>query len=74
MDDWYLGDGWYSDGDNRAFDHYNAWALHFYPVLHAHLVGDRELLDRYGTRLRAHLDDYVHLFDADGAPSRTGGP
>ncbi|MFH8578441.1 DUF2264 domain-containing protein [Streptomyces zaomyceticus] len=68
VDDWYLGDGWYSDGDNRAFDHYNAWALHFYPVLHAHLAGDRELLDRYGPRLRAHLDDYVHLFDADGAP------
>ncbi|MCX5228128.1 DUF2264 domain-containing protein [Streptomyces sp. NBC_00233] len=68
IEDWYLGDGWYSDGDNRAFDHYNAWALHFYPVLHAHLAGDRELLDRYGPRLRAHLDDYVHLFDANGAP------
>ncbi|MGW1930134.1 DUF2264 domain-containing protein [Streptomyces sp. NPDC001919] len=68
IEEWYLGDGWYSDGDNRAFDHYNAWALHFYPVLHAHLAGDRELLDRYGPRLRAHLDDYVHLFDADGAP------
>ncbi|MFI8961346.1 DUF2264 domain-containing protein [Streptomyces sp. NPDC053493] len=68
IEDWYLGDGWYSDGDNRAFDHYNAWALHFYPVLHAHLAGDRALLDRYGPRLRAHLDDYVHLFDTNGAP------
>ncbi|MFF1507695.1 DUF2264 domain-containing protein [Streptomyces sp. NPDC058326] len=68
VEDWYLGDGWYSDGDNRAFDHYNAWALHFYPVLHAHLAGDRTLLDRYGPRLRAHLDDYVHLFDANGSP------
>ncbi|MFJ9827386.1 DUF2264 domain-containing protein [Streptomyces sp. NPDC101160] len=65
---WYLGEGWYSDGDNRAFDHYNAWALHFYPVLHAHLAGDRELLDRHGPRLRAQLDDHVHLFDANGAP------
>ncbi|MET9649375.1 DUF2264 domain-containing protein [Streptomyces sp. NPDC006460] len=68
IDRWYLGQGWYSDGDNRAFDHYNAWALHFYPVLHAHLSGDRDLLDRYGPRLRAQLDDYVHLFDANGAP------
>ncbi|GGY05816.1 DUF2264 domain-containing protein [Streptomyces tanashiensis] len=68
IEDWYLGDGWYSDGDNRAFDHYNAWALHFYPVLHAHLSGDKDLLDRYGPRLRAHLDTYVHLFDANGAP------
>ncbi|MET9373076.1 DUF2264 domain-containing protein [Streptomyces sp. NPDC002992] len=68
IEHWYLGDGWYSDGDNRAFDHYNAWALHFYPVLHAHLSGDQNLLDRYGPRLRRHLDDHVHLFDADGAP------
>ncbi|MBT2441506.1 DUF2264 domain-containing protein [Streptomyces sp. ISL-36] len=68
IEQWYLGEGWYSDGDNRAFDHYNAWALHFYPVLHAHLSGDRDLLDRYGPRLRAQLDDHVHLFDANGAP------
>ncbi|MER5736560.1 DUF2264 domain-containing protein [Streptomyces sp. NPDC002262] len=68
VEDWYLGAGWYSDGDNRAFDHYNSWALHLYPVLHAHLAGDRALLDRYGPRLRAHLDDHVHLFDANGAP------
>ncbi|MFG3346797.1 DUF2264 domain-containing protein [Streptomyces sp. NPDC048018] len=68
IEKWWLGEGWYSDGDNRAFDHYNAWALHFYPVLHAHLAGDRALLDRYGRRLREHLDDHVRLFDANGAP------
>lgn len=68
IETWYLGDGWYSDGDNRAFDHYNAWALHFYPVLHAHLSGDKELLARYGPRLRAHLAHHTHLFDATGAP------
>ncbi|MDT9688679.1 DUF2264 domain-containing protein [Streptomyces sp. P9(2023)] len=68
IEQWYLGDGWYSDGDNRAFDHYNAWALHFYPVLHAHLSGDQDLLARYGPRLRAHLADHAHLFDANGAP------
>ncbi|MGW6540163.1 DUF2264 domain-containing protein [Streptomyces sp. NPDC055051] len=68
IEEWYLGDGWYSDGANRAFDHYNSWALHLYPVLHAHLAGDRALLDRYGPRLHAHLADHAHLFDADGAP------
>ncbi|MEU9119778.1 DUF2264 domain-containing protein [Streptomyces sp. NPDC048506] len=68
IEDWYRGDGWYSDGDNRAFDHYNAWALHFYPVLHAHLSADRALLATHGPRLRAQLDSYAHLFDANGAP------
>ncbi|MFJ2739067.1 DUF2264 domain-containing protein [Streptomyces sp. NPDC087440] len=68
IEDWHLGDGWYSDGPHRAFDHYNAWALHFYPVLHAHLCGDKALLDRYGPRLAAQLDSYTATFDANGAP------
>ncbi|MFB6435780.1 DUF2264 domain-containing protein [Streptomyces sp. NPDC056411] len=68
IEHWYRGAGWYSDGDNRAFDHYNAWALHFYPVLHAHLGADRALLAVHGPRLRAQLDDSTRLFGADGAP------
>ncbi|MFE4869105.1 DUF2264 domain-containing protein [Streptomyces sp. NPDC056682] len=68
IDQWYLGDGWYSDGPNRSFDHYNAWALHFYPVLHAHLGGDQGLLNRYGPRLHAQLDAHTRLFGSDGAP------
>ncbi|MFF6996391.1 DUF2264 domain-containing protein [Streptomyces sp. NPDC008313] len=39
MESWYRGQGWYADGDGRAFDHYNGWALHLYPVLDAHLAG-----------------------------------
>lgn len=72
IEEWYEGDGWYSDGDNRSFDHYNGWALHLYPVLHAHLAGDEDLLDRYGPRLRAHLDGYARLFGADGSPMPYG--
>ncbi|MCX5204769.1 DUF2264 domain-containing protein [Streptomyces sp. NBC_00237] len=72
IEDWHLGEGWYSDGPNRAFDHYNAWALHFYPVLHAHLSGDKALLDRYGPRLHAQLDTYTAMFDATGAPMPFG--
>ncbi|WP_455352591.1 DUF2264 domain-containing protein [Streptomyces sp. SYSU K217416] len=72
IEEWYLGDGWYSDGPNRAFDHYNAWALHFYPVLHAHLAGDRDLLAVYGPRLNEQLDAATRLFDANGAPMPYG--
>ncbi|WP_326694198.1 DUF2264 domain-containing protein [Streptomyces sp. NBC_01766] len=72
IEEWWLGDGWYSDGPNRSFDHYNAWAMHFYPVLHAHLAGDQELLARYGPRLHAHLDAYTRMFGADGAPMPYG--
>ncbi|MER7772596.1 DUF2264 domain-containing protein [Kitasatospora sp. NPDC096140] len=72
IEQWYLGDGWYTDGRPRAFDHYNGWALHLYPVLHAHLAGDAALLARYGARLEAHLDGYARLFGADGAPVHQG--
>ncbi len=72
LEGWYRGEGWYADGDGRAFDHYNGWALHLYPVLDAHLAGDTEASSRYGDRLRAHLEGYGLLFGADGAPVHFG--
>jgi hypothetical protein len=65
METWYRGQGWYADGDGRAFDHYNGWALHLYPMLQAHLAGDSSL---YGPRLHEHLESFSTLFGADGAP------
>lgn len=69
---WYRGDGWYTDGDLPAYDYYNGWAMHLYPVLQAWLSADPELLARYGDRLRLHLTDYARLFGADGAPLHQG--
>ncbi len=28
MEEWYVGDGWYSDGPNFAFDYYNSFVIH----------------------------------------------
>ncbi|MGP3633086.1 DUF2264 domain-containing protein [Streptomyces sp. 24-1644] len=72
MEGWYRGDGWYADGDGRAFDHYNGWALHLYPMLHAHLAGDPALSAHYGERLREHLEGLSLLFGSDGAPVHFG--
>jgi hypothetical protein len=68
IEPWYDGEGWYSDGPGRAYDHYNSWAMHFYPVLYAYLSDNGELLDRYGPRLSRFLESYALLFDANGAP------
>jgi hypothetical protein len=65
LETWYRGQGWYSDGDGRAFDHYNGWALHLYPVLDAHLAGEHT---PYQARLREHLESLTLLFGGDGAP------
>ncbi|MFK0020367.1 DUF2264 domain-containing protein [Streptomyces sp. NPDC090798] len=72
IEEWYVGDGWYTDGPGRAFDYYNGWAMHLYPVLHAWLADDARLLDLYGGRLSRHLADYARLFGGDGAPVRQG--
>ncbi|MFJ4973769.1 DUF2264 domain-containing protein [Streptomyces coeruleorubidus] len=72
IEQWYLGDGWYTDGDGRKFDYYNGWAMHLYPVLHAWLERDERLLELYGTRLERHLSDYARLFGGDGAPLHQG--
>ncbi|MET9784951.1 DUF2264 domain-containing protein [Streptomyces canus] len=72
IEQWYVGEGWYTDGDGRKFDYYNGWAMHLYPVLHAWLAQDDQLADLYGGRLSRHLDDYARLFGADGAPMHQG--
>jgi hypothetical protein len=72
IEQWYLGDGWYTDGDGRKFDYYNGWAMHLYPVLHAWLANDERLLELYGRRLSRHLEDYARLFGGDGAPLHQG--
>ncbi|MEU0203553.1 MULTISPECIES: DUF2264 domain-containing protein [unclassified Streptomyces] len=75
LEDWYRGGGWYTDGDGRKFDYYNAWALHLYPVLWARIAGPRAdpgLVAAHRARLRAFLHHHQHFFGADGAPVHQG--
>lgn len=70
IDDWYVGDGWYTDGEGRRFDYYNAWAFQFYPFFICRMVGNRldERRHLYRGRLRMFLAGYEHLFGATGSP------
>ncbi|MFG3157917.1 DUF2264 domain-containing protein [Streptomyces sp. NPDC048219] len=73
IEDWYRGDGWYTDGDGRNFDYYNGWALHLYPLLWSRIArddGGRTAV--YRERLSRFLEDYPHFFGADGAPVHQG--
>ncbi|MCA2221790.1 DUF2264 domain-containing protein [Nonomuraea aurantiaca] len=72
IEEWYVGDGWYSDGAGKNFDYYAGWALHLYPLLWARMAGDAARLERYGERLRVFLGQYQHLFAADGGPVHQG--
>ena len=80
IDEWYAGDGWYSDGVGRRFDHYNGWTFHLYPFFIEQLLagtsaataGTTAAFDVHRTRLRMFLDDYQHLFDRAGSPVLQG--
>lgn len=80
MEEWYAGDGWYSDGTGRRFDHYNGWTFHLYPFFIEQMLsgalagqaGTDPAFDVYRTRLRMFLDDQQHLVDARGMPVLQG--
>ncbi|WP_277051498.1 DUF2264 domain-containing protein [Ruania albidiflava] len=76
LDSFYAGQGWYRDGDERAYDHYSGWAMQLYPTLWAQMRGagdaaaERAEADR--DRLGRYLTDLVLLTGADGSPLLQG--
>lgn len=71
IEDWYVGDGWYSDGEGRRFDHYNAWTFHLYPFFILDMLAEPEATGRrevYRDRLGQFVHGYSHLFGANGSP------
>ncbi|MET9105399.1 DUF2264 domain-containing protein [Streptomyces zhihengii] len=75
LDDWYRGDGWYSDGNGQKFDYYNAMALHLYPALWARIAGPRAdtgLVAVHRERLRTFISTHQYFFGSDGAPVHQG--
>ncbi|MFF3503348.1 DUF2264 domain-containing protein [Streptomyces sp. NPDC003247] len=71
-------DGWLSDGQERAYDHYTGWALHTYPLLWTSLFDvtgtlcPPDLRTTWEADLARYLDDAVRLVGADGSPLLQG--
>ncbi|ONI87744.1 hypothetical protein ALI22I_21405 [Saccharothrix sp. ALI-22-I] len=72
VEDWYVGDGWYSDGKGKNFDYYCGWAMHLYTSLWARMAGDTGRRELYAARLSRFLEQYQHFFAADGGPVHQG--
>lgn len=64
----YRGGGWFEDGINQAYDHYNAYAFHFYGLWWARLHGARDpaRAQRWREWAREFVRDYEHFFAASG--------
>lgn len=76
IDEFYLGDGWYSDGpmappyrDGRTGDYYIAMAFHFYSLIYARLAPDHDpsRASRLIERARLFARDFAYYFSGDGA-------
>lgn len=69
MEDFYIGDGWYSDGEQVRRDYYIPFAIQFYTLIYAKLMGDDdpERAARYRERATVFAKDYLHWFTSDGA-------
>lgn len=69
IDTFYIGNGWYSDGNTCQRDYYIAFAMHFYGLIYAKVMEAEE--PEYSRRLkeRAMLfaKDFIYWFDADGS-------
>lgn len=67
LDGFYLGDGWYRDGNIRRIDHYIPFAMHFYGLIYAKLArGDEKRVAAYKERATLFAKDIRHWFDEDG--------
>jgi len=62
------GGGWFEDGINQAYDHYNAYAFHFYGLWWARLHGGEDPIRaaRWRGWARLFVADYQHFFAASG--------
>lgn len=69
MDSYYLGGGWYRDGQWGQRDYYVPMALHFYGLMVAEIAGDLfpEHAARYRARAREFAQGFQHWFADDGA-------
>ncbi len=68
IDDFYLGGGWYRDGVHGQRDYYVAFALHFYGLIYAAVMGDDdpERSEVFKKRACEFARDFIYWFDADG--------
>jgi len=77
MEQWYVGDGMYKDGNNYAFDYYNSYVIHPYLATIANIIGSK--VKDYNTmfeKVRKRNGRYAiiqeRLINSDGTYPATG--
>lgn len=68
LESMHLGGGWFKDGTNESFDHYNAYAFHTYGLWWSWKYGhtNPERAERWRAWSTQFIPDYTHFFSATG--------
>lgn len=69
LESYYVDNGWYEDGPTGRYDHYIAFAMHFYGLIYAAVRGDKdpERAARMRARAATYAKDYLTWFGDDGS-------
>lgn len=69
VDSFYLGDGWYQDGDSGQKDYYVSFAIHFYCLFYSMVMKEEDPVrcGKYLERAEQFGRQFIYWFDADGA-------
>lgn len=68
IDDFYLGEGWYQDGEVAHRDYYGPFAIHFYSLIYAKMMekDDPHRANKYKERAKVFGEKFIYWFAEDG--------
>lgn len=68
IEDFYISNGWYSDGERGQKDYYIAFAIHFYSLIFAkYMENDYPMYaKRFKQRAMDFAQDFIYWFDENG--------
>ncbi len=77
MEQWYTGDGMYTDGTSFAFDYYNSYVIHPYLAALVDIIGSKtnaykEMFEKIKKRNERYAIIQERLINADGTYPATG--
>lgn len=69
LEQFYLGEGWYQDGDSGQKDYYVSFAIHFYSLFYAKVMKeeDSKRSELYKERAEIFAKQFIYWFDEDGS-------
>lgn len=68
LDNWYLGEGWYCDGQPTQVDYYVPFGMHYYGLIYAHFMAEEDSIRsrRFQDRAARFAQDFLYWFEAGG--------